>query len=503
MSNGFFQVGDTNPSPGDTQSVLDALGQWSPLLAGAAVVLGLVSVPPAAEPAPTSPLLLLEKLSTDLRHSLYDHLIKNGTWAWWATVLSYIADGIVFSLGLFPAVFFFLMEVFGPTATTIALKLIDQFRKQIDRDVAQISVLVLNELLGSDLTADQLPTGTDLAAHVGRASQIGNLFINTIKGEISSGTDLETVRGAEGAARFAGTIVNFGVATALLGLAGELGTVGLIKDFRLIGEQVSSGLGLSKQMRIAIKPLMKTLVAIPFQWDLNKEFHPQRFSAAEVINPFALTSLPHDVIVKDLELQGWSPDRAELLIKLHQKRFSVDEVELLRRWGQWSDEQATKYVEDLGWPAELVPTVLQLPELKRVDARQLDLVKELETLVSDGHLSIDDFVQITNTLHIDRRELDFIQAIARNKVRVPHKSLTIAEIQSAFDQGLITLDDLDTLFMRQGFTGDDELVLRALTLLKFASREEAIKVAQFAYDKKVAAAKKGDAPIPPPPAILG
>lgn len=502
MSNGDFIAGDATPSPGDTQAALDALGQWSPLLAGAAVVLGLVSTPPAAEPAPTEPLALLDKLSTDFRHSLYAHLIANGTWSWWATVESYIADAVVFGAGLIPAFVLWAFEALGPPLVSIGLKMIDQFRKKIDVDVAQVAVLVLNELLGTNLAPEQLPTGEDVGSHIGRAQDVGGLYIRNIMREITPGTDLETVDGLAGVARFTGLIVNFGVATALLGLAGEIGTGGFIKNFRLIGEQVSSGLGLSKQMRIAIKPLMKTVVATPYQWELNQQFHPQRFSLAEVVNQFTGATMDHDTVVKDLELQGWSPDRAEQLLKLHQRKLTPADAELLVRWKFWEATVARDYVTHLGYPEELSDTVLSLEELRRQDARVNKLIDAMEANVVDGHMTTEDFNTILDTLPLGLNEKALIQQTVQLKQKAPHKSLTFGEIQAAFEQGLITLDDLDTLLVQKGFSGDEEAIFRALTLLKFAQFEEARKVAQFAYDKKVRAAKAKNQPIPPPPAIL-
>ncbi len=404
--------------------------------------------------------------------------------------------------GVLGEVLLWLFQNILPEIATAGLDYIDAFRKTIDPQVANVSVGVLNELLGTQYNIPDLPAGEDVDAHIARAGRIGRMFIDTITQEIAPGDNIEDIDGRTGAAQFAGMIINFGVATALLGLAGELSSAGLFKDFRLIGEQVSSGLGLSKQMRIAIKPLMKTLVATPFQWQLNREFHPQRFTPADVINPFAQTIMDHDLIVKDLELQGWSADRAEQLIKLHQKRLTVDEVELLRRWGFWTDEVAREYVKNLGWPEELVERLLAMPELKRMDARILRLLDALEENVVLGHMTVDEFVAFIKTLPITEDERAIIQATVTAKQRAPHKSLTLAEMQTAFEEGLINLDDLHALLEKRGYTGDEELILATLTLLKFARLEEAKKVAQFAYDKKVAAAKAKNLPVPPAPAIL-
>jgi hypothetical protein len=78
--------------------------------------------------------------------------------------------------------------------------------------------------------------------------------------EHAGGSD--EVAGARGAEAFTGMLVNFGTATALLGLTGELASLGLMKDFRLIGEQVSSGLGFSRLHRRVFGPLLKTTATL-------------------------------------------------------------------------------------------------------------------------------------------------------------------------------------------------------------------------------------------------
>src|SRR6266852_5142816 len=351
----------------------------------------------------------------------HDDLVDMGLPSGLAYLLAALAALITLLGGALGLVLLWLFKNVLPEVAIAGLEYIDAFRTTLDPIVPRVSSLVLNELLGGEFDVGMFPGDEGFDAHIQRAEAIGNLFIKNFTQELTASNNVEDIDGQAGAARFAGMIINFGVATALLGLAGELSSAGLFKDFRLIGEQVSSGLGLSKQMRIAIKPLMKTLVATPFQWQWNSELHPQRFTPADVINPFAQTIMDHDLIVKDLELQGWSADRAEQLIKLHQKRLTVDEVELLRRWGFWTDEVAREYVKNLGWPEELVERLLAMPELKRMDARILRLLDALEENVVLGHMTVDEFVAFIKTLPITEDERAIIQATVTAKQRAPHK----------------------------------------------------------------------------------
>jgi hypothetical protein len=212
--------------------------------------------------------------------------------------------------------------------------------------------------------------------------------------------------------------------------------------------------------------------------------------------------MPADLVAKELALEGYDDERISELIKLHQKRFTVDEAEILKRWGYWDETTTHKYIVSLGWPEELADTVGRIPELKRIDGRITKLIDKLESAVDQGHLVADDALAIIKTLPVTEDERAIIQATMMTFVKVPHKSLTLTEIEAAFSNGIFTQDDVVTRLQQAGFQGDDLQTLTTLVLLKFAKGVEAKAVAQFTWEQKVAKAKAKGLPIPPKPAIL-
>jgi hypothetical protein len=500
MSNGFQQ--DTLP-PDPSSIKWVTFGPGGDLILGIVSLLRLLATPPDEPSRPAKAYEHPVEAARQTFQGVY-YIAKDewGVFSAFAYLLAGIAGLVVLLGGVLGEILLWLFKNVLPEFAIAGLEFIDAFRKDLDPVIPRVSVLTLNELLGSDLTADDFPGDEDVAGHVARAEKIGRLFLNQFKSEITSSNNVEDIDGEAGAAKFAGMIVNFGVSTALLGLAGELSSAGLFKDFRLIGEQVSSGLGLSKQMRLAIKPLLKTLVATPFQYDLNQQFHPQRFTTAEVVNPFAQTLMDHDLIVKDLELQGWEPARAEALIRLHAKRLTLADVELFDRYGITARDATLSLLKELGYLEDVAGAAIQAEDLKRTDAVLKTLVDAIETRVIDGQISVEEFSTLLDSLPLGFYEKKFRLQTVQYKTKSPHKSLTIAEAQSAFEQGLWTLDELQAYFTKVGFSADDNAVITALTLIKFVQLDEAKKVAQFAWEKKVAAAQKKGLPIPPKPAIL-
>ncbi len=489
--------GGTNPV--DVSQFLDPTGG---AIAAIVSLLRLLGTPPDAPDRPVKAFEHPVDAAQQTVRGVYWALQDLGSFSAFSWAMAYIAGTIVLLGGVIGELLLWLFKNVLPEIAGAGLDYIDAFRKTLDPQVAGVAVQVLNELLGTDYSELELPAGEDVDAHIARAGKIGKLFFDTVTREIAPGGDIEEIDGQAGAAQFAGMIINFGVATALLGIAGELSSAGLFKDFRLIGEQVSSGLGLSKQMRIAMRPLMKTLVATPFQWQLNRQFHPARFSVGDVVNPFQQTLMDHDTIVKDLELQGWDHDRAEQLIKLHSKKIPLADLELLDRYGITDRSATISLMKELGFPEDIASIVLQSVDLQRGDAALRGLVGAAEASVVDGHLTIEDFSALLDSLPLGTSEKKFVLAAVAFKVKAPHAHLTVAQAENAFKEGLWTLDELEAYFAVRGYSARDNSTLQLLTLLALAQFDEAKKVAQFNYDRRVEAAKAKNKPVPPPPPIL-
>ncbi len=419
-----------------------------------------------------------------------------------ADTISAVLHGFVLFSGIVVGLVLWAIKVMGVELLQVGLGYIDQFRKELDPQVAQVSISVINELLGTDFSPAAVKTGTGLEGHLERADEVGALIHQQLISQFEAAGGDDAIAGARGAEGFTGMIVNFGTATALLGLTGELATVGIMKDFRLIGEQVSSGLGLSRLHRRVFGPLLKTVIIDPYQRYLNKRFHPTHLKANELVNPYTQTLMDSTLLHNELELEGYSAERIEELIKLHQKRLTVTDVETLRRWGYWDTDVAHKYVVDLGWPEELAETVLRIPELHRIDGRVSRFVDTLESWVDAGHLTVDDALALMKGIGITEDELAVIRATMRTKTVTPHKSLTLTEIENAFAAGIFTEDDVITRLQQAGFQGDDLQTLTTLVLLKFSKTQEAKAVAQYVWDTKVTKAKAKGLPLPPKPAIL-
>lgn len=372
------------------------------------------------------------------------------------------------------------------------------------RGFADLTAAVLGDLLGVEIDGTEIFSAFQGHGRIDAMEVAGSKLVDLLTEEFIGSGELSPESGDAAVRTFLGFVLSFAVRQGNIAFITSLipEEWRFADGFREYGELMAQALGLGRLTRLAFRPLLDILVATPFKWNLNQQYHPQRFNAGLLGNPFLGLTVDHDMIVKDLDLDGWSADRIAELIKIHQKRLSVEELELVQRYSSLSSDYVTQALQESGYPDELQTAILSIVALKRADSAVTALVDELETRTADGHITVDDLQNYLNALPLTDLEKRYRVETAQFKLKSPHKSLTTAEVQTAFVEGILTIDDVQANFVAQGYNADDTNVLLALTLLKLAKQAEAQAVAQFNWEKKVAAARAKNLPEPPKPAIL-
>ncbi len=466
---GGFTTGGTpgggEPSPGPQQSpaVFDSV---------VAVLDDLFSAPESC-PTPEKEILFPKKAVTDAYASVYCTFIRLGVWPWLAKSAATGVASVFLVAGALVGVILWAVETVGPPIAEGVLAVIDKARKDLDPQVAEISVLVLNELLGTELEANMLASGTDVESHIARAEEVGNLLHKQLLEEFKGESEIQPDDGVRAAKRFSGFLINFGTATAFLSLLGEMFSIGRFHEFRELGVEVARNLGLGRLHRLVMKPLIQTLISVPYQWSLNRTFHPTQFKVQDLVNPFSGAVMDHQTIFEAMDLAGYSEDKTQQLIELHQKRLTDADVERLVRYRLWTPEDGLKYLKKLGYPEAIAQTVFTAIELGRSDLRIKALLDTVEANFAEGHMSLEVLAATLDKLPLTDGEKELITLTAVFKQKAPHKRPTFSEMQQSFDQGLVTIDEFDTFLIKEGFSADDRSILIELTLLKFAKQQEA------------------------------
>ena len=389
---------------------------------------------------------------------------------WLAVLLGAVGDVAAFLAQLFALI---LSPFFAA-----ALQFLDGVRKGIDPTVGAISVQVLNEFLGTDFTQQNLPLGLGTGDHLARAQATGSLLMNQLVTEFSPPGGAAVGPSTAPAATFAGLAVNFGIASAIMGVIGGMIPETHLDELRELGEEVAQNIGLGRLVRRALQPLIQILVANPMTWAINTQYLPTQFSIGELINPYAQTSVDQTHLFAAMNLLGYSNDKIQAIIEMHQKRLNPGDVKLLLDYGSWDQPTSEAYITKLNWPAELTPTVLLLEELKEERAWNNKLVAELETEVKNGNVTIDEFETVIRGLPYSKPVQDIIIGTVQYKVKAHVEKTKVAhlgyaQLKQAFEQGIATITDLTDRWTAQGYSQADQDILTFLVLFDLQQFEAA------------------------------
>ncbi len=202
-----------------------------------------------------------------------------GVPTWIAHIIAGITIAPILAFNVLLSVGVALLRPLLSVALKEVLGILDTLRKNLDPSIAEAAVLVLNEFLGTDFTAEHLPQGIDVASHLARAQEIGLIFhrqlmsefltstgitLNPKEGTFSeptsntgAGEKITPLSGVRAAATFSGLAINFGTANGLLAFLGGIVPFGHVDEIREIGEEVAKNLGIGRLQRLALAPIVQ------------------------------------------------------------------------------------------------------------------------------------------------------------------------------------------------------------------------------------------------------
>ena len=473
----------------------------------------------AGPSAPTDlPWQVLENYFRESHQVLKD---KWGVPDWLAIPLAFLA--ILPGLVLIPVahIIIVLLQPFLVALAGTVFAILDDLRKTLDPEFAILAGAILNELLGTDFTVDLLPTGTDIGAHIARAEQIGFLFHKQLLGEFLGGSGLTIdpttgaisepkgpagvgeritpATGIKAAARFTGLAINFSTASGILTtLAGIVPFVHL-DDIREIAELVSKNLGLGRLQRLALAPIVQILLAEPYKWFINEIARPTQLGLSEVVNPFSGAVMKPELIWRDLARAGYSDDKIQAVLELHRKKLNEADLLTLLEGGHYDQPTVTTQLKRLGYDDAEAVLKTEVDHLRAQRPFQDELRSAVITAYADGHTLQGEMESIIDSMPLTADEKALAKLVANYKKKVPHAHLTLAQLESAFEQGIIDLAEFTDHLTNLGYSDDDQSILLLLTLAKLDKQEQKVAAAK-ARAAATAAKKLGTSASPLPPA---
>lgn len=264
------------------------------------------------------------------------------------------------------------------------------------------------------------------------------------------------------------------------------GTGRWFKDF---AEDFSKSVGLTRLIRTALGPFMHIQVALPLQYDLHTQYRPTLLGPSEAVRAFFTGALDPDVAIGELRKHGYSDARIEALKSLDARPLSIHEYRTaLAASGRQrpadymtGDVVAARLGKDR-YDKTTVEGWLDVLDLDPARRLSLTYVERYVLQFLEGHLTVDAInaflaqAESASGVLLTAGEFASLKALVTSVsvnpvLRIRH--LNLSQLQLAYIDGTISLDELSAHMTQLGYTADDITIFTLETLFKAQQRVQA------------------------------
>ncbi len=394
-----------------------------------------------------------------------------------------------------------LIPVLAPLAGDV-LSSLSAARNEHADQLNEVMAQTMSEMFGVEVTSDDLPSGAGPEVALVRARVIGAKIMDLLEGEFTAGGELSPEQGKRAANIFTGFTANFAVASAFMGIIGELVSLGQIENIRELGVELAETLGLGRLSRRGTSELVGTTVADPFEWYLNKKYRPKRFGATEVVRAWLSRHLTAEEMREELAQAGYSNQRIAALIESHSKDLSVQQLKILFTAGRLTKDDFELLMGRQGWTPELTQRWTEAELLFEARSNAITIARRVLDDVVNGIVSPDEYETMMGRLNLAKVEIEGFRAQAGELSRLPRRTLTLGQMRQAFIDGIVDVSEWQDYLIRQGYGRDDRQILTLQVLLDAKQQAEADALRKERererQERRQAQAAKSQTPPPTP-----
>jgi hypothetical protein len=340
---------------------------------------------------------------------------------------------------------------------------------------------VLNEFLGTDFTADVLKNGQGADATLQKCQAIGAAVLGRLEQEFSGAPGQTTGPGAKAAQTFAGYGVNFGIQNAIISIIGSLVPETRLDEVRELGVEVAQNLGLGRLMRVALRPLVQSLIATPYLRELNTKYRPNLLNDAEALAAWHASRVDQASVFTWLQSLGHTDDLIKERLEQTRQRLTAQEWNTLTALAKQGDDPAAYDDQAKGMDDDWITlrqAVLTWQRLRPIRDRVLS---ELLPQIKQGFVTIQTLQGLLQRLNLPQDEQSLWLEAAGTFLEVPRKRPSQADMLFLYEASQITDDDVQIWLQAEGYGRED--VQRMLTFfrLKFVASTQGVSPARAAH----------------------
>lgn len=367
-----------------------------------------------------------------------------------------------------------------------------------------LTTTMISDLLGVEISDQTIMEAAHGSGVTGGMTEVGAAFINQLVGEFSAGSEVTPEAGLKAAEAFLGFLLSFSVREANMEFISTLipEEYRFGEDFRRYAVDMARNIGLGRLSRRVLQAPIQALITTPLTWYYNQKYRPQLFPVGELFRTYTRGFIDDATLDQQLAYHGFPDKWKQAFIQEYQRVPYQTEFFRSYQFGKMSEEDVIQALMSLGYSKEISQLLFDYTNYSDANSEVNSILSTLATMRLDGKIDSPTWRNEVDGLPISPLRKQWYLALVGTQLEYPRKTLSLSEVQEAFEYGYISVDDVDEWLANVGYSDEDRYTLTLLTLHKKGVETEKVNIAKYKYDLAVAKAqKKGIAP-PPPPATL-
>lgn len=423
---------------------------------------GLFNPPPPTDGAP-----LVDVPVTDFVQQAKDTTQgqKEGHWYdfFWLSFWKSVKEGIIKVIGFFV----------GGLDDVIAIALSGVSAAQGTGQPGMLKLMgaVMEDLLAIPIEGDEFIAAFQKGGRLGSMRKAGGKLMDILAGEMAPAAGNVTINpGQEGASGFLGFLIEFAVRQGNLAVIAELipEEFNFMGGLREYGEILAKNLGLGRLARLALRPLITTLVADPLQWSLNQKYTPKLLSEHDAVRLFTEGLIDGGMLQTTLAKWGYSEPLHNLLTLSAYKKLTLDDLYNLAKASDGSLLEPTLSIHHLGYDPGAIPLVWKSTRQTHIDPLVHAYLTEVKAQFKEGIIDVSQRDAILAEMPLSEDERTWWVRIMANAPVSHVRHLSEGELERAYLEGIIDLSQIQGTWQRYGYTADGIQTLTFLLLAKKA-----------------------------------
>jgi len=363
------------------------------------------------------------------------------------------------------------------TLVSLMDKAYDQVQSAGAPVIAKLASEGISGFFGVGIGADEIHVGGGATAHDELASKLGGFVLQGL---------FRSTEGSQGPSpndglKNAETLLGLGVNLALVGFITDISRPPivdrLVPGFRELKEVISANLGLGRLTRRGLSPLLNAHIVNPLTRHLNTLYLPTLLTEAQAARAFIRGDLTEADYFQVMAERGYSRELAGALRAQHATHPSPSQLQAMRDLGLISDEDFRASLRAQGFQEGVTENLLVLARDDHVRAWTLDIATTAKGMFAAREIDEATLDRLLSDAGLSEREKTVLTVLSQLE-RTKPKRLTLAEMQTAYVEDVVNLDELRAYLEAEGYAEPDVVILQTLSVKRKAAAEAKAEAAR-------------------------